>query len=80
MTKEICDIQTLSSYLKVSVSEVRKLVRENKVPYFRVGNRLRFDLKKINNWLEKLEEENAKKSLFYFSLTAKLKKARSNEA
>ena len=64
MTKEICDIQTLSSYLKVSVSEVRKLVRENKVPYFRVGNRLRFDLKKINNWLEKLEEENAKKSLF----------------
>ena len=65
MTKEICDIQTLSSYLKVSVSEVRKLVRENKVPYFRVGNRLRFDLKKINNWLEKLEEENDKKSLFY---------------
>lgn len=65
MTKEICDIQTLSSYLKVSVSEVRKLVREKKVPYFRVGNRLRFDLKKINNWLEKLEEENAKKSLFY---------------
>ena len=65
MTKEICDIQDLSSYLKVSVSEVRKLVRENKVPYFRVGNRSRFDLKKINNWLEKLEEENAKKSLFY---------------
>ena len=65
MTKEICDIQDLSSYLKVSVSEVRKLVREKKVPYFRVGNRLRFDLKKINNWLEKLEEENAKKSLFY---------------
>lgn len=65
MTKEICDIQDLSSYLKVSVSEVRKLVREKKIPFFRVGNRLRFDLKKINNWLEKLEEENAKKSLFY---------------
>lgn len=65
MTKEICDIQDLSSYLKVSVSEIRKLVRERKVPFFRVGNRLRFDLKKINNWLEKLEEENAKNSLFY---------------
>ena len=61
MTKEIYDIQTLSSYLKVSVSEVRKLVRENKVPYFRVGNRLRPELKKMNNWLEKLEEETAKK-------------------
>lgn len=65
MTKEICDIQELSSYLKVSVSEVRKLVRENKVPFFRIGNRLRFDLKKINNWLEKLEKENEQKSLFY---------------
>ena len=65
MTKEICDIQTLSSYLKVSVSEVRKLVREKKIPFFRVGNRLRFDLKSINTWLEKLQEKESKKSLFY---------------
>ena len=65
MTKEICDIQDLSSYLKVSVSEVRKLVRENKIPFFRIGNRLRFDLKNINNWLEKLEEKESKTSLFY---------------
>ena len=57
MTKEICDIQDLSSYLKVSVSEVRKLVREKKIPFFRVGNRLRFDLKSINTWLEKLQEK-----------------------
>lgn len=64
MTKEICDIQELSGYLKVSVSEIRKLVREKRVPYFRVGNRLRFDLKKINNWLEKLEKIEAKNSLF----------------
>lgn len=63
--KEICDIKDLSGYLKVSISEIRKLVRERKIPFFRVGNRLRFDLKKVNNWLEKLEEENAKKSLFY---------------
>ncbi len=65
MTKEICDIQTLSSYLKVSVSEVRKLVREKKIPFFRVGNRLRFDLKSINTWLEKLQEKESKTSLFY---------------
>ncbi len=65
MTKEICDIQDLSSYLKVSVSEVRKLVREKKIPFFRVGNRLRFDLKSINTWLEKLQEKESKTSLFY---------------
>lgn len=64
MTKEICDIQELSGYLKVSVSEIRKLVREKRVPFFRVGNRLRFDLKKINNWLERLEEIEVKNSLF----------------
>lgn len=64
MTKEICDIQELSGYLKVSVSEIRKLVREKRVPFFRVGNRLRFDLKKIDNWLEKLEEIEVKNSLF----------------
>lgn len=63
MTKEICDIQELASYLKVSVSEIRKLVREKKVPFFRVGNRLRFDLKKINSWLEDLEKEAQKFSL-----------------
>ena len=65
MTKEICDIQDLSSYLKVSVSEVRKLVREKKIPFFRVGNRLRFDLKSINTWLEKLQDKESKTSLFY---------------
>ena len=65
MTKEICDIQDLSSYLKVSVSEVRKLVREKKIPFFRVGNSLRFDLKSINTWLEKLQEKESKTSLFY---------------
>lgn len=64
MTKEICDIQELSNYLKVSVSEIRKLVREKRVPFFRVGNRLRFDLKKINSWIEELQENEQKYSLF----------------
>ena len=41
MTKEICDIQELSSYLKVSVSEIRKLVRSKRIPHFRIGNRLK---------------------------------------
>lgn len=65
MTKEICDIQTLSSYLKVSVSEIRKLVRSKRIPHFRIGNRLKFDLKKINSWLDDLEAENSKKYLLF---------------
>ncbi len=65
MTKELCDIKELSSYLRISVSEIRKLVKQNKIPHFRVGNRIKFELNTINLWIEKLEQKESKKSLFY---------------
>lgn len=65
MTKELCNIKELSNYLKISVSEIRKLVREKRIPHFRVGNRIMFDLKSVNSWVEKLEEKESKKVLFY---------------
>ena len=65
MTKELCDIKELSSYLRISVSEIRKLVKQNKIPHFRVGNRIKFELNTINLWIEKLEQRESKKSLFY---------------
>ena len=65
MTKELCDIKELSKYLKVSIPEIRKLVREKKIPNLRIGKMIKFDLVSINKWLEKLEEEQARKSVFY---------------
>jgi len=65
MTKELCDIKELSSYLKVSIPEIRKLVREKRIPNLRIGKMIKFDLVSINNWLENLEEEQARKSVFY---------------
>ena len=65
MTKELCDIKELSSYLKVSIPEIRKLVRDRKIPNLRIGNMIKFDLNSINKWLENLEEEQARKSVFY---------------
>ena len=65
MTKQICNVDELSTYLQLSVSGVRKLVRERKIPFFRVGNRIRFDLKTINLWVEKLEKSESQKSVFY---------------
>ncbi len=65
MTKELCDIKELSSYLRISISEIRKLVKQNKIPHFRVGNRIKFELNTINLWIEKLEQKESKKSLFY---------------
>lgn len=65
MTKELCDIKELSSYLKVSIPEIRKLVREKRIPNLRIGKMIKFNLVSINNWLENLEEEQARKSVFY---------------
>jgi len=65
MTKELCDIKELSNYLKVSIPEIRKLVREKRIPNLRIGKMIKFDLVSINNWLENLEEEQARKSVFY---------------
>ena len=62
--KEILDIKQLSTYLQVSISEIRKLVRQSSIPYFRIGNRLKFDLANINLWIEELEEKNKKILLF----------------
>ena len=65
MEKELYDVKELSNYLQVSIPEIRKLVRERKIPNLRIGRLIKFDLVSINKWLEKLEEEQAKKSVFY---------------
>ncbi|MDD4733749.1 MAG: helix-turn-helix domain-containing protein [Bacilli bacterium] len=65
MIKEIYDIKKLSIYLDISISEIRKLVREKRIPYFRLGNRIKFDLKKINSWLEDKEEIESRTMLLY---------------
>lgn len=64
MQKNICNIKELSIYLQTSIPQIRKLVREKKIPYFRVGNRIKFDLNEINKWIEKLQEKEAKMSVF----------------
>ena len=65
MAKEIINIKDLSSYLKISIPEIRKLIRENKIPHFRINTAIRFDLKKINEWLENLEKKEQENCLFY---------------
>lgn len=63
MTKEICGVNELATYLGISVSGVRKLVREKRIPYFKVLSCIKFDLKEINEWLEKSEKEESKFSI-----------------
>ena len=65
MVNDICNIKDLSTYLKISISEIRKLVREKKIPHFRLNSAIRFNLNTINEWVEKLEEKEEKTMLFY---------------
>lgn len=64
MQKNICNIKELSIYLQTSIPQIRKLVREKKIPHFRVGNRIKFGLNEINKWIEKLQEKEAEMSVF----------------
>lgn len=62
--KKICDLKDISIYLNMSESTIRKFVREKRIPYFRIGYRIKFNLEKIDEWLEKLSEKEFKNSLF----------------
>ena len=64
MQKNICNVKELSNYLQTSIPQIRKLVREKKIPYFRVGNRIKFDLNEINKWIEKAQEKELEMSVF----------------
>ncbi len=63
MTKEICGIKELATYLDMSESGIRKLVREKRIPYFRVLSSIKFDLKEINLWIENKQNEESKFSV-----------------
>ena len=52
------DIIELSIYLKCSVSVIRKLVRNNGIPFFRIGNRLSFRKESIDLWIKNQEMKN----------------------
>ena len=57
------NVEEIAFYLGISVSGVRKLVREKRIPYCKVLNRIKFDINKVNLWLEKSEKEENKFSI-----------------
>lgn len=63
--KELCDIKTIAEYLNVSVPYIRKLVYSKKIPHYKIGSRLKFDIKEINVWLEEYKQEERKGVLYF---------------
>lgn len=53
--KQVFNVKELSEYLQISASSVRKLVRKNSIPYFRILSKILFNKESIDLWLKNKE-------------------------
>lgn len=51
MERTIFNVKEMTKYLSVSESTVRKLVREKKIPHFRILSKILFDKELIDKWI-----------------------------
>ena len=59
MTEEkILNVKELAKYLHCSVSTIRNMVRNNEIPYFRVGVKISFRQSAIDRWIYARERKN----------------------
>lgn len=49
---DLLTLEELSNYLKVSKSWLYDRTSRNKIPHYKIGRYVRFDLKQINEWLK----------------------------
>jgi excisionase family DNA binding protein len=47
----VLSVKTLSKYLSISESTIRKLIRSKEIPYLKIEGQYRFFLPKIHEWL-----------------------------
>ena len=52
MDKRFIGINELAAYLDVSVKTIRSWVWQRRIPYFKMGRLVKFDLRKIESWLK----------------------------
>lgn len=55
---DVLNVNEVAEYLNCSVSNIRKMVRNNTIPYFRIGNRLNFKKESIDLWVHNQEVKN----------------------
>ena len=51
-TKKFIGTKVLSEYLDVSINTLRYWIAERKIPYFKIGKRIKFNLSEIEIWLK----------------------------
>lgn len=53
MNKRLIDVQELSDMLEISVNTVYAWVSQRKIPFVKCGRLTKFDVRKIDEWIEK---------------------------
>lgn len=65
LNKQMYDLKTIANYLNVSIPFMRKLVQSKSIPYYKLGNRIKFDLKEVNEWVETHRQKERENVLFF---------------
>ncbi len=63
MKEKFSDIMTVAEtadYLRIGKTTLYKMVRDGKIPAFKIGNQWRFKRDDIEKWLEKITEGGGK--------------------
>ena len=58
--EKLLDFKQIKKYLKVSRATMYRLVKDKKIPGFKVGGQWRFRKDRIEKWLEDRENINSK--------------------
>ena len=58
--KRFFNVHELANYLGFSTSAIRKWVRRGKIPFNKVNGGIRFDIERIEQWLEREKNHNLK--------------------
>ncbi len=48
-------VPEIAEYLQVSRGTIYRLVNEGRIPHYKIGSAVRFDVNKVKKWLEKAE-------------------------
>ena len=55
---QVFTVKEVANYLNCSVSSIRSLVRDGKIPFFRIGSKLNFNKTAIDTWVHNQEIQN----------------------
>ena len=52
LTPRCTDVEGIAEYLGDSPRHIRHLVASRQIPFFRIGRKLRFDYREIDQWVD----------------------------